>query len=225
LQPRHRPFVRHAVTGVTKRSRAPCAHRLGEQTERQCRGRVLSLHDAARQSPELPRLAAEPGSRVPAGGFSAHRYRDPTRLPRIQSTVGDQPPRLDRGPAIHRRRNRGLASAFRPLRAVAPFREENDERPRPGPSPSCRWAMSPRGALRLSLDASPRCFESVSTTDVSRHEHPQQKHPLRRLPAEPPWENPPAFAFEILREHGVAASVRGRRRTTSRSSGLQQPRA
>jgi len=207
LQPRHRPFVRHAVTGVvTERSLAPCAHRLGERTERQCRGRALSPHDSAQQSPSLPRLFAEPEPRFPASGFSAHRYRDPTRLPRIQSTVGDQPPRLDRGPTVRRRHNRGLASAFRPLRAVATFREENDDRPRPGPSPSCRWAMSPRRASRLSLDTSPRCFESASTTDVSRHEHPQQKHPLRRLPAEPPWENPPAFAFEILREHGVAAS-------------------
>jgi hypothetical protein len=94
---------------------------------------VLSLHGAARQSPKLPRLAAEPGSRFPAGGFSAHRCRDPTRLPRTQSTVGDQPPRLDRWPTIRRHINRGPASVFRPPRAVAPFREENDDRPRSGP--------------------------------------------------------------------------------------------
>jgi hypothetical protein len=37
--------------------------------------------------------------------------------------------------------------------------------------------------------------------------------------------NPPAFAIEILLEHDVAASVLGRRRTTSRSSSLQRHRA
>jgi hypothetical protein len=137
--PTLRTTYRHCQ--ATQRSCAPCTHRLGERTERQCRGRVLSPRGAARQSPSLPRLAAEPGPRFPASGVSAHRYRDPTRLPRTQSTVGDQPPRLDRRPTMSRRRNRGLASAFRPLRAVAPMREENDDRPRPGPSPSCRWAI------------------------------------------------------------------------------------
>jgi hypothetical protein len=38
-------------------------------------------------------------------------------------------------------------------------------------------------------------------------------------------KTPPAFCFEILLERGVAAAVRGRRRTTSRSSGLQRLRA
>jgi len=87
----------------------------------------------------LPRLAAEPGSRSLRSGFSAPPYRDPTRLPRIQSTVGDQPPRLDQRPAIRRRHHRGPHRSF-DLRAVAPLREVNDDRPRPGLSPSCRWA-------------------------------------------------------------------------------------
>ena len=108
--PTLRATCRHR--GVTERSPAPCAHRLGERTERQCRGRALSPRDAARQSPSLPRLFAEPGPRFPASGFSAHRYRDPTRLPRIQSTVGDQPSRLDRGPTIRRHQDQG------PLRSL-----------------------------------------------------------------------------------------------------------
>jgi hypothetical protein len=38
--------------------------------------------------------------------------------------------------------------------------------------------------------------------------------------------NPPSFRFEIRRENGVFdAFVRGRRRTTSRSSGLRRLRA
>jgi hypothetical protein len=89
----------------------------------------------------LPRLAAEPGSRLRWSGFSALSWRDPTRLPRIRSTVGDQPPRLDQRPAIRRRHHRGRASIFRPPLAVAPLREVNDDPPRPSLSPSCRWAM------------------------------------------------------------------------------------
>jgi hypothetical protein len=56
------------------------------------------------------------------------------------------------------------------------------------------WLSWPRAALSrretpywpcgLPWGASPRCFESASTTDVSRHEHPQLNHLLWRLPAE-----------------------------------------
>jgi hypothetical protein len=99
-------------------------------------------HPAGRPgSLSLPRLAAEPGPRVLRSGFSAPPYRGPTRLPRIQSTIGDQSSRLDHWPASRRRRHRGLTSALRPPLAVAPLREVNDGRPRPGLSPSCRWAM------------------------------------------------------------------------------------
>jgi hypothetical protein len=125
---------------MKERSRAPCAHRLGERTERQCHGRAVTPRGGPAVS-SLPRLAAEPGPRVLRNGFSAPPYRDPTRLPRIQSTIGDQSSRLDHWPTIRRRRHRGLASASRPPLAVAPLREVNDGRPRPGLSPSCRWAM------------------------------------------------------------------------------------
>jgi len=78
-------------------------------------------HPAGRPgSLSLPRLAAEPGPRVLRSGFSAPPYRDPTRLPRIQSTIGDQSSRLDHWPASRRHRHQGLTSALRPPLAVAP---------------------------------------------------------------------------------------------------------
>jgi hypothetical protein len=88
-------------------------------------------------------LVAEPGSRVPGGVFSAAWYRDPTRLPRIQSTTG--------GPAAEARSKGRLfagrihrvaySAPFGTLQALAPLREVNDDRPRPGLSTSCRSAM------------------------------------------------------------------------------------
>jgi len=59
------------------------------------------------------------------------------------------------------------------------------------------------GPCGLSLVASPRCFESASTTDVSRHEHPQQKHPLRRLPAERRGKTRRRSPSRFLLEHGA----------------------
>jgi hypothetical protein len=87
-------------------------------------------------------LAAEPGSRIPASGFSAHRRRDPTRLPRIQSAAGGPAAEArSRDQQIAGRHNRGPASTFRLPQAVAPLREANDDGPRPGSPPSCRLAM------------------------------------------------------------------------------------
>jgi len=132
----------------------------------------------------LPRLAAEPGPRVLRSGFSAPPYRDPTRLPRIQSTIGDQSSRLDHWPASRRRRHRGLTSALRPPLAVAPLREVNDGRPRPGLSPSCRWAMPSSWSLAAfswthRRDASNPLLQPTFHVTSTR-----RKHPLRL----PPWK-------------------------------------
>jgi len=225
LQPRHRPFARHAVTGVvTERSPAPCAHRLGERTERQCRGRALSPRDAARQSPSLPRLFAEPGPRCPASGFSAHRYRDPTRLPRIQSTVGDQPSRLDRGPTIRRHQDQGPHRSL-DLRAPShPFAK----RMTGGPVRAFRLPVAWRSFL-----VGPRGLPWTHRRDAS---NPLLQPTFRVTSTRsentlfgdcPPSAvgHPAGVRFEILRARGVATSARGRRRTTSRSSGLQRQRA
>jgi hypothetical protein len=211
---------------VVERSRAPCAHRLGEPTKRQCRGRVMSLRGAVRQSPKLPILAPEPGSRFPARVFSAHRYRDPTRLPRIQSTAGGPAAEArSRHQLFEGRRNRGLTPAFRPSRAVAPLREENDGEPRSGP-----FAFLSLGDVLL---VGPHGFPWTHRRGASnpllqptfRSRAPAAKTPSSETARRAPWENPPAFRFEILFERRVAAAIRGGRRTTSRSSGLQRLRA
>jgi hypothetical protein len=58
-----------------------------------------------------------------------------------------------------------------------------------------RSDSAPRKALRRSSSTAPRCLESVSTTDVSRHEHPRQNITFGdRSPSA--VGNPPAFDFE-----------------------------
>jgi hypothetical protein len=68
-----------------------------------------------------------------------------------------------------------------------------------------RSDSAPRKALRRSSDTAPRCLESASTTDVSRHEHPRQTSPLetaRRAAV----GNPPAFRpRDRPRRDGVSA--------------------
>jgi len=88
-----------------------------------------------------------------------------------------------------------------------------------------------RSTLRLvgpcspSLDAASRCLESVSTTDV-HVTSTRDKHHLWRLPAERRGKTrqrstsrPPSFQGRFRH------AVRGRRRTTLRSSSLRQRRA
>jgi hypothetical protein len=91
------------------------------------------------------------------------------------------------------------------------------------PSPSLDSVSS------LGLAAFPRArrqdaSKSVSTTDVTRHEHPP-KHHLRRPSAKRPWENPPVLDFPDRPRFLRFRRFRGPRWTTSRSSSLQRPRA
>lgn len=76
------------------------------------------------------------------------------------------------------RHARGARSGLAPIAVsfnpAAPFCEENDQEPRPGRWPSPSLDCLPRSAFRRRLNRPPRCLESASTTDVSRHEHPPE---------------------------------------------------
>jgi len=55
-----------------------------------------------------------------------------------------------------------------------------------------RSTSRPREAFQPRLAALPRCLDTASTTDVSRHEHPRSTPPLETS-CLAPWENPPAL--------------------------------
>jgi hypothetical protein len=118
---------------------------------------------------------------------------------------------------------RGSLPALRPFtRPEHPSARGNDRWPRPGRWPSPPLDSAPREALRLSLDTGSRCFEIASTTDVSRHEHPCVDTTFRDCPPSAVG-NPPAFDLETAPGHGAFPQpFPGRRRTTSRSSGLRR---
>jgi hypothetical protein len=83
-----------------------------------------------------------------------------------------------------------------------------------------RVLAGPRGLPRARRqDAS----NSVSTTDVSRHEHSFETSPSETA-GRGPWGNPPVRGSQIALFMAFPP-IRGRRRTTLRSSSLQRLRA
>jgi len=225
LQPRHRLFVRHAGPGGDRAaagSLRPSAG--GTNEEAMPRARDVTPRGRPAVS-KLPCLAAEPGPRIPARVFSAHRHETPRAFHGFNQPPGDRSPRLDRGPT--NRRTPQSRGSRRPFDLREPS-HRCAKRMTAGPVRAVRLPVArrcaPRGASRLSSDASPWCFESASTTDVSLAST-RRKNTLFGgcppsavgKPAGVPLRDPPRA--------GVTASVRGRRRTTSRSSGLQRLRA
>jgi hypothetical protein len=177
----------------TQRLRTPCAHRLGERTKRQRLGRVIVAPRpdsiASWQSSLVHRARAPHLSRT---CLALTKAQDPTRLPRIRfwGPITSQTCWADSSP-------RGLRRPFDLCLPGAPFC--GGQRP---PAPFRATGLLNRSTLRLvrphgqPSDTAPRCFESVSTTDVSRHEHPCRNitsGDCRRAP----WENPPTFGFQI----------------------------
>jgi hypothetical protein len=194
LQPRCRSFVRHdPACWRAQRLRTPCAHRLGERTKRQRLGRVIV-------APRPDSIASWQSSLV-HGARALHLSRtclaltkaqDPTRLPRIRfwGPIKSQTCLADSSP-------RGLRRPCDLCLPGAPFCGGQGP-----PAPFRATGLLHRSTLRLARPhgqpsvAAPRCFEFVSTTDVSRHEHPCRNITLgdcRRAP----WENPPTFDFQI----------------------------
>jgi hypothetical protein len=130
-------------------------------------------------------LAAEPGSRSPAGVFSARRGRDPTRLPRIQSAAGGPDAEArSRGQRFEGRRNRGLTPPFGLREPLHPFAKRMTAGPVPGLLPSCRLAMCSSWGLAAFLGHIAEVLRIRFYNRRFAHEHPPRKHPLRRLPAE-----------------------------------------
>jgi len=84
--PTLRATCRHLL--VKERSPAPCAHRLGERTERQCRGRVLSLHGAARQSPHCRAWPRSLGLAPCGAGLALHRIETPRAFHGFNQQLG-----------------------------------------------------------------------------------------------------------------------------------------
>jgi len=101
-------------------------------------------------------------------------------------------------PMVHRTSlNEGLAPGFRPLHfREHPSARANDHRSRPDRSPSPSLDALPRFASRRRSDTAPRCLDSASTTDVSRHEHPRRPH-LRRAAAARRGKTQPALGSWI----------------------------
>jgi len=172
-------------------------------------------------------LVAEPGSRVPDGVFSAAWYRDPTRLPRIQSTAG--------GPAAEARSSgQRFAGRIHRVACCPPFGILQAL----GTFARSEWRSAPSGPLTfLSLGdvllVRPLGFPWTHRLDASnpllqptsRSRAPVAKTPSSETLRGAPWETRRRYASRSSTIRGGQAFVRGRRRTTSRSSGLRQPRA
>jgi hypothetical protein len=176
---------------------------------------------------QLTSLATEPGSRIPASVFSAHRYRDPARLPRIRSTAGGPAAeaRLKRPTICRTHSAEGSRRPFGLREPLHPFAKRMTADPVRALRLPVAWRCAPREALRLSLDAPPRCFESVSTTDVCSRA-PAAKTPSSETTRLAPWRNPAgALHRDPPRNGALPPPFRGRRRTTLRSSSLQRLRA
>jgi hypothetical protein len=106
---------------------------------------------------------------------------------------------------------RGLRRPFDRRVPGAPFCGGDDQRSRPDRWPHPSLDSAARKALRRSSRAAPRCLESASTTDVSRHEHPRQTSPLETARRNTVG-NPPTFRHRD-RPRGKAAFPPFRPRT------------
>jgi len=192
LQPGHRFSVRHGtrLSGRMQRPRTPCAHRLGERTERQRLGRAIV---APSRGPTASNAAVPhwpvPGPCIPRAGLAPAELRTPRAFHGLDCSMFGPTGSLEHLPPRGLLRPCGLclpggpAPALRPLPAQHPCHEGSDRLvPFRTYWPSPRSTSCPREALRLSSVTAPRCFESASTTDVLVTST-RDKHPLWGLAA------------------------------------------
>jgi hypothetical protein len=224
LQPRCRFSVQHDSAGWrTQQLRTPCAHRLGEHTKRQRLGHVIvaprSDSIASWQSSLVHRARAPHPSRT---GLALTKAQDPTRLPRIRF-LGPITNQLV-WPTHHRGACAGLSTFACPEH---PSAEDNDQLPRSG-----RLAFSTaRLCASFGLTANPRTQRQDASNPFLQPTFRATSTHVETSPWETAAERrgKPADVRlpDRLLEHGRSWRSRllGRRRTTLRSSGLQQLRA
>lgn len=186
---------------------------------------ALSPHGSARQSPHCRALPQSLGLASCGAGLALRRIETPRAFHGFNQQLGTNRRGSITGQLFCRRRHRGLASASQPPLAFAPLREVNDGRPRPGLSPSCRWAMPSSWGLAAfpwthRRDASNPLLQPTFRVTSTRSKNTcSGDFPPRAVgkPAGVRLRDPP--------RNRALVRCSGRRRTTSRSSSLQRLRA
>jgi hypothetical protein len=160
--------------------------------------RARDCHSADRLDSFLGCFACftEPGPTATMSGFSAHDDLG-SHAPSTNSTLGLAHAFNWNAEPI----NEGPAPTLRLLPALAPFlRRRRSKGPRSGtPISSIAGLCHLVEPCGPSSVTAPRCLESVSTTDVSRHEHPCRDTTFGDCPPSAVG-NPPTFDLEIAFE-------------------------
>jgi hypothetical protein len=200
-----------------QRSRTPCAHRLGERTKRQRLGRVMSPRDVTRQPPRRRAIIPEPGPRTVRAGLAPIR----PGAPRAFHGVDD----FDIGAAdeIAGHHYRGALQPCGLCTPEHPSAKRMTTGLRPGwwPSPSLRRLASSASRLPWTRrqDASNPFLQPTFRVTSTRG-----NNTFGDCLPERPWEKPASDRAPDRPGDGAFPPFRPRRRrTTSRSSGLQRP--
>lgn len=182
--------MRLAVCG-SQGLQTPCAHRLGERTKRRRLGRAnVASGGRPADSCSAGFAVPGPGPRNPPTGVSVRWLAIP-RAFRGLDFGSIMRPTCSAG-----RHHRGArAPSCDDVRSLAPFREENNQRPRLGPVTfTHRCDSRPRRASRPFLERAPRRLESTSTTNITFRALASNTLSGVSLPGA--VGNPPASSFE-----------------------------
>jgi hypothetical protein len=201
-----------------RRPRAPCAHRLGERTKRHCLGRMLSSRCLTRQPPGLSCLGRETRDVDLRAGLALANVS--LHAPSTDSTFGSAVGQTCSPDTTAK----GHASALRPsrTRSTLAARRMTDDPVRVSDLLR-RSTPCPRKASRPPSFTSPRCLELRFYNQRFSSRALAETSPSETA-CRGPWENPPVSTLQIALITAFPP-LRGRRRTTLRSSSLQRPRA
>jgi hypothetical protein len=180
----------------------------------------MSPRHAARQPPGCRTGVAEPGPTLPRAGLALAKPGTPRAfhgLEKARSWADEIEGHPDRV---------GLQRPFDPLRARSTLaRRERPRTPFRAPGLLLRFDVAPSWCLAAFLGRSAEMPRNRFYNRRFTSRAPASKHHLWRLPAARCGKPASARPRDRLRNAALPPFVRGRRRTTSRSSGLQQPRA